>query len=129
MSVKKIFPNDESANMTLEIKIEQDNAKAILVQTKNTQENQALIVEYMFGDTCDNSWEPFNWCCGQMQLLNPTNQLLIPPVPGNYRLVLVEFDGDGNILPYDELAFDEVEVQYRVIETNKDLSEYYKPCC
>lgn len=126
--VTEIYPNTMSANLTLEFGSE--DGASLLLQAKNMPKNSILLIEYEYGNECSNVFEPVIWCCGQMKMTAPTNQLLLPPIPGRYRGVFVQIDDDGNILnTFDENEFLETGVQYLKVKTNGDLSEYYSACC
>lgn len=122
-----IYSENSISNLTLEFNITES---AALIQTKNMPENSVLLIEYKFGDDCEHTFEPLIWCCGQSKLQYPTNQLMLPPIPGVYRGVFVELDEDGNVIPeFDYYKFIETEVQVVRVKTNNDFSEYYSPCC
>lgn len=123
---KSIYPRSGSANMTLDITSEDS---ALLIQSKNMPDDGVLLIEYKFGDDCEHTFEPLIWCCGQTKMVAPTNQLLLPPIPGSYRGVLVQIDDTGQVKPFDEEPFMETQIQYIKVETNRDLTQYYSPCC
>lgn len=121
-SISKVFPNTDSPNMSLEFEVTE---KMALIQIKGLQATDFALVEFRFGEECDESWEPFNWCCGQMRIDQPANNFIIP-IPGKYRLVLAD---TGNLFASDPTRFADVEIQVSKFASNQNLAEYIKPCC
>lgn len=122
-----IFPNEVAQNLTTEFNI---NERGALVQSKGMIAGQELLLEYFFGTECDGSWEPVVWCCGQLKLAAPTNQLLIPAVPGRYRFVAVTVDTTiPGVIPFDPTEWEDVEVQLTKVDVEIDNSAFVRVCC
>lgn len=118
-----LFPNEGSLNVSHEFTVPANSLGHIMI--KDLPDCGYIVIEYHFGDDCDFSWEPFRWCGKHTTICYPTTNFIIP-IPGRYRLVLLS-DEDEHI--EDPSFFNNTAIQYRLIHTNHDLSDYYAPCC
>lgn len=117
----KIFPNEESKNVSTEFEV---GGVGVVIKAKGMQDGQEFILEYQFGDECDYSWEPANFCCGQFKFAFPENIVIIPPVPGKYRLVAVQSDGY-----FDLSDWYEVGLEMTKMKTHVPLDQFVRDCC
>jgi hypothetical protein len=121
-----IFPNEVSQNVTNEFSL---SGRGVLIQSKGMVQGQELLLEYFFGDECDGSWEPVIWCCGQAKLSAPVNQMLIPAFPGRYRMIAITLDESENLVPFDQIDWEDVEVQMIKLDISLDTSDFIQSCC
>lgn len=120
---KMLFPNEKALNISHEFQVPQNGIGHI--QVRGLPDCGYIKVEYHFGVDCDFSWEPFVFCNKWLGLCYPSTNLMIP-IPGRYRLILVSDEGEHI---KDLSFFDNTQIQYRVVQTSHDISDYYGPCC
>lgn len=124
--MNKIFPNEEGQNVSTEFEI---GAVGVLINAKGMTEGQHFLLEYQFGEECDLSWEPVNFCCGQFKFAYPENTVIIPPVPGRYRFVAIQADPQGMLTDFDYSDWDEVGLELRKMKTEVSLDQFLRNCC
>ena len=126
----KIFPNEVSQNTSTEFDIE---GVGVVVKAKGMKEGQKFIFEYYFGDECEGTWEPVNFCCGQFEFCYPENIILFPAIPGKYRIVAIEQDVSGVIpeliLNFEPNNWEDVEVQISKMKNMIPLDKFTRDCC
>lgn len=121
-SVKKIFPNTTSSNLTAPFNVK--NGIGIL-RIANWSPKDRLSIEVRMGDDCDNQWIPVTFCCGTLSTSHPSTHMLIP-IPGHYRGVLYNTDNEH---VNDPTHFDDVKIEFEVFEVNHSVADYYQLCC
>ena len=127
---KKIFPNDEAVNVSTEFDIEE---AGVLITARGMVEGQSFLVEFYHGDECEGYWVPVNFCCGQLRFQSPLNQFIMPPVPGKYRLVAVQFVNtdveEAGFLPFNQDEWEEVELRLQKMKVEIPLNDFIQACC